>query len=95
MGDDETLSRLKHLHTESERIRQRLRISSPNSVIFRAPINSIDDEEVVVQADGLGGARISVVEGNYPIDFLTLSETEFVTEAGAIEAAEQIVNSAR
>jgi hypothetical protein len=95
MGDEEALSRLKHLHTESERIRQRLCISAPNSVIFRAPINSIDDEEVVVEADGLGGARISVVEGNYPIDFLSLRETEFATEAGAIEAAEQIVNAAR
>jgi len=95
MGDEETLSRLKHLHAESERIRQRLRISAPNSVIFRALLNSIDDEEVIVQADGLGGALVSIVEGNYPIDFLSLRETEFATETGAMEAAEQIVNAAR
>ena len=80
MNNEEGLSRLRDLHTESERIRQRLRISSPNSIIFRAPINSIDDEEVIVEADGLGGTRISIVEGNYPIDFLALSETEFASE---------------
>jgi hypothetical protein len=92
MSDGETLSRLKHLYAESERIRERLHISSPNSVIFRAAINPIDDEEVVVEADGLGGAKLSVIEGNYPIDFLSLRETGFPTEAEAIMAAEQMVN---
>jgi hypothetical protein len=92
MSDGETLARLKHLHAESERIRKRLHISSPNSVIFRAAINPVDDEEVVVEADGLGGAKLSVIEGNFPIDFLSLRETGFATEAEAIMAAEQIVN---
>jgi hypothetical protein len=92
MSDGETLSRLKRLHAESERIRERLHVSSPNAVIFRAAINPVDDEEVVVEADGLGGAKLSVIEGNYPIDFLSLRETKFATEAGAIIAAEQMVN---
>jgi len=92
MSDGEMLATLKHLHAKSERIRERLHISSPNSVIFRAAINPIDDEEVVVEADGLGGAKLSVIEGNYPIDFLSLRETGFATEAGAITAAEQMVN---
>ena len=92
MSDGETLSRLKHLYAESERIRERLHISPPNSVIFRAAINPVDDEEVVVEADGLGGAKLSIIEGNYPIDFLSLRETGFATEAGAIMAAEQMVN---
>ncbi len=65
MSDEDRLTRLKHLHTETERIRRRLSISSPNSIIFRAPINPLDDEEVVVEADGIGGARLSIVEGNY------------------------------
>jgi hypothetical protein len=92
MSDGETLARLKHLHAESERIRERLHISSPNSVIFRAAINPVDDEEILVEADGLGGAKLSVIEGNYPIDFLSLRETRFATEVGAIMAAEQMVN---
>ncbi len=65
MSDEDTLTRLKHLHTETERIRRRLSISSPNSIIFRAPINPLDDEEVIVEADRIGGARLSIVEGNY------------------------------
>ncbi len=92
MSDGETLARLKHLHAESERIRERLHISSPNSVIFRAAMNPVDDEEVVVEADGLGGAKLCVIEGNYPIDFVSLRETKFATEADAIIAAEQMVN---
>ena len=91
MSDEDTLTRLKHLHTETERIRRRLSISSPNSIVFRASLNSVDDEEVLVEADGFGGARLSVVEGNYPIDFLSLRERTFATERGAIEAAERLV----
>jgi hypothetical protein len=54
----------------------------------------VDDEEVVVEADGFGGATLSVVEGNYPIDFLCLRETRFRTERAAIQAAEGLVNGA-
>jgi len=91
MNKAESLARLKQLHTETETIRQRLRISSSNTVIFRAAINPVDDEEVIVEADGFGGATLSIIEGNYPIDFLSVRETNFATEAGAIEAAEQLM----
>jgi len=83
---------LKRLQAESEGIRRRLRISSPNSIVFRAPIDPVDEEEVVVEADGFGGATLSVVEGNYPIDFLCLRETRFRTERAAIQAAEGLIN---
>ena len=92
MNDAENLAKLKHLHSESENIRQRLGISPPNSVIFRAAIDPIEDEEVVVEADGFGGAKLSIVEGNYPIDFLTLRETRFAAERKAIRAAERLMS---
>ena len=95
MSDEQSLTRLKHLHAESESIRQRLHISAPDSIIFRAPVNAVDDEEVVVEADGFGGAMLSVIEGNYPIDFLSRRETRFATERAAIEAAERLTNRAR
>jgi hypothetical protein len=95
MNDEESLIRLKRLHAESDGIRRRLRISSPNSILFRAPINPVDDEEVVVEADGFGSAMLSVVEGNYPIDFLSLRETAFATEHAAIQAAERLINQVR
>ncbi len=94
MNNDKSLIRLKRLHAESEDLRRRLRINSPNSIVFRAPINAVDDEEIVVEADGFGGARLSVVEGNYPIDFLSLRETTFASERAAIEAAERLINHA-
>jgi hypothetical protein len=94
MSDEDALIKLKHLNAETERIRRRLRISSPNSIIFRAPVNPIDDEEVIVEADGIGGARLSIVEGNYPIDFLTLRDTRFATERAAIREAERLINDA-
>ena len=92
MSDDGALIKLKHLHAKSEKIRRQLRISSPNSVIFRAAMNPVDAEEVIVEADGFGGARLKLIEGNYPIDFLSLRETKFPTEAKAITAAEQLVD---
>jgi len=94
MNDAESLAKLKQLHSESENIRQRLGISPPNSVIFRASIDPVEDEEVVVEADGFGGAKLSVVEGNYPIDFLSLRETRFATERRAIRAAEWLASRA-
>jgi len=81
MNDEKSLIKLKRLHAESEGIRRRLRISPPNPIVFRCPINPVDDEEVVV-------------EGNYPIDFLSLRETTFATERSAIEAAERLINHA-
>lgn len=94
MNDEESLIRLKRLQAEAERIRQRLHISSPNSMVFRAPINPFDDEEIVVEADGFGGASLSIIEGNYPIDFLSLRETKFATERAAIREAERLINRA-
>ena len=94
MNDEESLARLKQLESEASMIRQRLGISKPNAVIFRASANPLDDEDVVVEADGFGGATLSIVEGNYPIDFLSLHETRFATERGAIQAAEGLISRA-
>ena len=94
MNTEESLLRLKQLAAESEKIGSDFHISPPNSAIFRGVINPFDDEEIVVEADGFGGATLSIVEGNYPIDFLSLRETKFTSEHGAIAAAEQLVRHA-
>jgi hypothetical protein len=85
-------ARLRELEAKSAAIRRKLHISPPNIVIYKADFNAIDDEMIVVEADGLGGATLKVAEGNYPIDFLCLLEKRFRTEAAAIEAAEQLKN---
>jgi hypothetical protein len=87
---NEDRARLRKLEVKSAAIRRKLQISPPNVVIYKADFNAIDDEIIVVEADGLGGATLKVAEGNYPIDFLCLLEKRFRTEAAAIKAAEQL-----
>lgn len=92
MNDVESLAKLKQLDAESAMIRQRIGVSSPNTVLFRASVDPFEDEDVVIEADGFGGAKLSVVAGNYPIDFLSLRETKFATERDAIEEAERLID---
>ena len=84
-------AKLKELQTELDAIRRELGISAPGSVLYLSPLNATDDKSVVVEADGLGGATVSVVEGNYPIDFFAHHEKEFASEDAALDAAEKIV----
>jgi hypothetical protein len=83
-------ARLKALQTEIDAIRQELKISPPHTVLFLSPLNDVDVEVVLVETDGFGGASVSVVEGNYPIDFFVHYEKEFASEDAAVEAAQMI-----
>ena len=85
------LARLKQLQTEAEAIRNELGISPPGAVIYQAYLNPVDDEVVVVEADGFGGATLKVVEGNYPIDYNTSFERVFEGERDAQEAAGEVL----
>ena len=91
MNDEASFARLKQLELESATIRQRLGINSLNAVIYQAFLSSVDDEKVVVEADGFGGATLSIVDGNYPIDFLCLRETKFSSERAALREADRLV----
>jgi len=71
-----------------DEIRLRLNIKAPGIVLFRSDIGYGDDKEVWVEADGMGGAILRVVEGKYPTDFYTHEEKKFLTEAEALRAAE-------
>lgn len=91
MGLTDKQARLKQLQTEVDAIRGELGISPPKSVVYLSPLNVTDDKSVVVEADGFGGATVSLVEGNYPIDFVSHYEKEFASEDAAVEAAEKVV----
>ena len=84
------LQKLQKLEQRSLRIRAQLGISRPGEVIFQAPQGRWSDNNIVVEADGIGGARLRIVEGNYPIDYSIRSERKFKTEDAACEAAERI-----
>jgi hypothetical protein len=85
---DRTL--ISGLQGQLDEVRQRLNVSAPGVVLYRADISYGDDEVALVEADGLGGAVLRVVEGNYPVDFHTREEKEFSTEAEAVRAAEAL-----
>ena len=82
--------RIGRLQSQLDEIRQRLNISTPGAVLYRGDLSYGDDDIAVVEADGVGGAILRVVEGNYPVDYYTREEKEFPTEAGAVRAAEAL-----
>jgi hypothetical protein len=84
------LVELKNLQERAEALRQQLGFSSPGEVTFLAACDGCDGDNVIVEADGLGGATVSVVEGNYPVDYLTKLEKSFPSEREAERAAEKI-----
>src|SRR5438309_4057439 len=90
MSTNAQLEKLRKLEQQSKRIRKRLGVSCPGEVIFRAPQSSWSDNDIVVEADGIRGAKLLIVEGNYPIDYSIKSEREFQGEDAACEAAEKI-----
>ena len=79
---------INRLQNQLDEVRQRLKVSAPGVVLYRADVSYGDDEVALVEADGLGGAVLLVVEGNYPVDYHTREEKAFSTEAEAVRAAE-------
>src|SRR5258708_30024750 len=84
------MENLRKLDARSQQIRERLGISHPGEIVYQAPESRWSDNDVVVEANGFGGARLLIVEGNYPIDYLIKCERLFETESTACEAADKI-----
>jgi hypothetical protein len=88
------LDQLCELENEIETLRQRLGVSGRGDMLFQAPRSMWSATDVVVEADGCGGAKLLIVEGNYPGDYITHREVSFSTEEAACEAAERLVTPA-
>ena len=84
------LETLRNLERESECLRRELGIPRPGEIDFQAPRSMWSDKDVVVEADGVGGAKLLIVEGNYPIDYTTWREQRFSSEDEACEAADAL-----
>ena len=78
---------IARLQSQLDELRQTLKVSDRGKVVFRAELSYGDDEVVLVEADGFGGGVLRVVEGNYPVDYVTRQERVFATEDEAEEAA--------
>ena len=85
------LERIRLLENEIADLRQEINVSAPNEMLFQAPRTMWSSTDVVVEADGSGGAKLMIVEGNYPADYITHKETQYPTEDAACEAAERMV----
>jgi hypothetical protein len=90
MKRDEKLADLRNLETKAAAVRKELAISPPGMVIFSAQWDAGDDESVIVEADGSGGAITRIVAGNYPVDFISKFDKFFISEEEAIAAAERV-----
>lgn len=83
--DRESVARLQG---QLDELRKRLGVSDRGQILHRFDASHCDEEIILVEADGFGGAVLRVVEGNYPMDFYTREEKVFATEAEALRAAE-------
>jgi hypothetical protein len=88
--DQTRMQLIIRLQAELDRLRLDLNINDRGAVLFRADLSYGDDEVALVEADGLGGATLRVVEGNYPVDFFTHEERTFPTETEAVSEAEAL-----
>lgn len=75
-------------------LREKFNISKDGELLFQAARSKWSEADVVVEADGRGGARLLIVEGNYPADYTTHRQQIFGTEEAACEAAERLCGPA-
>lgn len=85
------LKKLHRLKKRAERIRRNQGFSKMGEVLYRAHESQWSDNEIIVEADGLGGATLLLIEGNYPLDYLIHSEKCFASESEACDAADDLV----
>ena len=88
MSKTSQLAKLRELETQARRVRDELRISPRGETLYQAPQSMWSDNDIVVEADGSGGAKLLIVEGNYPIDYLIHRAKRFASEEEACEAAD-------
>jgi hypothetical protein len=66
-------------------------MSYQGEILFEACYSVWPDQELVVEADGKGGATLMIVEGNYPIDYLIRQQQSFASEDAAYDAADEMI----
>ena len=74
-------------------LREKLGFKPPNKLLYRARPSLAVAWVTVVEADGIGGAWTSIVEGNFPFDINVLYESHFRSEEEAMRVAEEVVQS--
>jgi hypothetical protein len=81
---------LQRLQVEVDALDKDLGINPRGTVLYLAHLNLTGHDVLIVEADGCGGGTTSVVQGNYPVDYMTKLDKHFLTEEEAISAADTI-----
>jgi hypothetical protein len=90
MKSPEKIAQLRETQAKADAIREELGFRMRDEIIFSAALNAYSNDVVMVVANGLGGATTSVVEGNYPVDYVVKHEKFFPTEEEAASIAESL-----
>jgi len=81
------------LQERLDALRRQYGVADRSAILYWSRVGYADDEFLVVEADGFGGALFRRGVGNYPGDFLTVQEVEYATEYDAVTAAEHFHSS--
>jgi hypothetical protein len=95
MKTNSELEKVQKLEKKCEQMRKRIGVSVRGEVLYHAPQSMWSENDVAVEADGEGGAKLLIVCGNYPSDYSIKTERRFPTEDDACNAADEIVERAR
>jgi len=80
------LAEITDLQAKLDKLRDAFGVSAPGEATTH--YNLGNDDTIIVESNGLGGATLSVVGQNYPWDYLTHYSHLFDTEDEADEAAD-------
>lgn len=89
---DETKQKIEQLQKELDDLRGAYGIRAKDECLWRASLNSVDSDEIIVVADGLGGATVRQVDGNWLIDCMCEHEREFSAEDDACRFASSVTD---
>jgi hypothetical protein len=82
------LDAITSLQEKLDALRKSIGVSDRGCILYRSELSYGEDECLVVEADGLGGAVLRIVDGIYPDNCMIRQELEFATEFDAVKAAE-------
>jgi hypothetical protein len=68
-------------------------MSHCGEILFEACYSVWPDEQLVVEADGNGGATLMILEGNYPLDYFIKRQQRFASEDAACDAADVMIDA--
>jgi hypothetical protein len=86
---EEARAALQELDAASKAIREKFKFSNPDECIWSG---DYFDDELIVEADGYGGATLSRIEGNHPVDYFVHDSMTFDTEDEACRAANALLD---